>query len=75
MCLLQLFIVWILTELYTNIYKRDTHTYRIFFWLVVCVKITSHRQQGYLEMAPPFTVYMSLVKDVKLGKYTVPTGN
>ena len=33
---------------------------------------TSRRQRGHLETAPPFTV---LAKDVKLGKYTVSTGN
>ena len=33
---------------------------------------TSHKQQGHLEMAPHL---LSLVKDVKLGFYTVPTGN
>ena len=39
-------------------------------WLLC---LTSHRQRGHLETAPPFT--MSLAKDVKLDKYTVPTGN
>ena len=37
--------------------------------LFLCLCFTSHQQQGHLETAPPFT------KDVKLGKYTVPTGN
>ena len=37
----------------------------IYGWLC----LMSHRQRGHLEMAPPF------IKDVKLDKYTVPTGN
>ena len=32
----------------------------------------SHRQRGHLEMAPHL---LSLAKDVKLGYYTIPTGN
>ena len=32
----------------------------------------SHRQRGHLETAPHL---LSLPKDVKLGFYTVPTGN
>ena len=34
--------------------------------------LMSHRQRGHLETAPHL---LSLVKDVKLDKYTVPTGN
>ena len=34
--------------------------------------LASHRQQGHKETAPPFTV---LGEDLKLGFYTVPTGN
>ena len=41
-------------------------------WLVGWLCFTPHRQRGHLETAPPFTV---LAKDVKLGFYTVPTGN
>ena len=42
-----------------------THTYgKPTGWLC----LTSHRQRGHLETAP-------LAKDVKLGFYTVPTGN
>ena len=33
---------------------------------------TSHRQRNHLETASPFSVP---AKDVKLDKYTVPTGN
>ena len=39
-----------------------------FGWLC----LTSHRQRGHLETAPHL---LSLAKDVKLDKYTVPTGN
>ena len=38
-------------------------------YLFVCLCFTSHRQRDHLETAPPFA------KDVKLGKYTVQTGN
>ena len=45
-------------------------------WLVgrlVCwLCLTSHRQRGHLETAPHL---LSLAKDVKLGFYTVATGN
>ena len=41
-------------------------------WLVGWLCLTSHRQRGHLETAPPL---LSLAKDVKLDKYTVPTGN
>ena len=41
-------------------------------WLVGCFCLTSHRQRGHLETAPHL---LSLAKDVKLDKYTVPTGN
>ena len=40
----------------------------VFGWLC----FTSHRQRGHLETAPHL---LSLVKDAKLVKYTVPTGN
>ena len=40
--------------------------------MFVCLCFTSHRQLGHLEMAPHL---LSLAKDVKLGKYIVPTGN
>ena len=33
---------------------------------------TFHQQRGHLETTPHL---LSLAKDVKLGKYTVPTGN
>ena len=36
--------------------------------------LTSHRQRGHLETAPPFTVPCE-GRDLKLDKYTVPTGN
>ena len=39
--------------------------------LVGCI-FMSHRQRGHLKMAPHL---LSLAKDVKPGKYTVPTGN
>ena len=39
--------------------------------LVDCI-FMSHRQRGHLKMAPHL---LSLAKDVKPGKYTVPTGN
>ena len=42
------------------------------FWLVGWLCFTSHRQRGHLETAP---YLLSLAKDVKLGFYTVPTGN
>ena len=41
-------------------------------WLVGWLCLTSHRQRGHLETAPPFTVPC---EEVKLDKYTVPTGN
>ena len=44
----------------------------LYVWLVVWLCFTSHRQRGHLETAPHL---LSLAKDVKLGKYTVPTGN
>ena len=40
----------------------------ISFWLC----LTSHRQRGHFEMASHL---LSLVKEAKLGFYTVPTGN
>ena len=40
--------------------------------MFVCLCFTSLQQRAHLETAPPFTVPS---KDVKLGKYTVPTGN
>ena len=40
--------------------------------VVVCLCLTSHRQRGHLERHPHL---LSLAKDVKLGKYTVPTVN
>ena len=38
----------------------------------VCLHFTSLQQRGHLETAAHL---LSLAKDVKLGKYTVPTGN
>ena len=38
------------------------------------VCFTSHRQRGHLETPPPPHL-LSLANDVKLGFYTVPTGN
>ena len=40
--------------------------------LFVCLCLTSLQQRGHLETAPRL---LSLAKDVKLGKNTVPTGN
>ena len=40
--------------------------------LVGWLCFTSHRQRGHLDRHPHL---LSLVKDLKLGKYTVPTGN
>ena len=40
--------------------------------LFVCLCLTSLQKRGHLETAPHL---LSLAKDVKLGKYTVPTGN
>ena len=34
--------------------------------------LTSHRQRGHVEMRPHL---LSLAKDVKLGFYSIPTGN
>ena len=45
--------------------KYNVYTVR----LVGCVM---RRQRGHLEMAPHL---LSLAKDVKLGYYTIPTGN
>ena len=39
---------------------------------IVCLCLTFLQQRGHLETAPHL---LSLAKDVKLGKYTVPTGN
>ena len=39
---------------------------------MLCLSFTSLQQRGYLETAPHL---LSLAKDVKLGKYTFPTGN
>ena len=58
--------------------KRETPNYQAlseislfdFNWLVGCLCLTSHRQRGHLEKAPHL---LSLAKDVKLDKYTVPT--
>ena len=41
-------------------------------WMAGKLCFTSHRQRGHLETAPHL---LSLPKDVKLGKYTVLTGN
>ena len=41
-------------------------------WLVVWLCFTSNRQRGHLETAPHL---LFLAKDVKPGKYTVPTWN
>ena len=41
-----------------------------FGWFKLC--FTSHRQRSHLETAPHL---ISLAKEVKLGFYTVPTGN
>ena len=41
-------------------------------YIVGWLCLTSHRQQGHLETAPHL---LSLAKDVKLDKFTVPTGN
>ena len=41
-------------------------------WLVGWLCFTSHRQRGHLATA---TRLLSLAKDLKLGFYTVPTGN
>ena len=56
--------------LYLNNLILNKITFRGFFygWL----RFTSHRQGGHLETAP---YLVSLVKDVELSKYTVPTGN
>ena len=40
--------------------------------LVGCLCLMSHRQRGHLETAPHL---LSLAKDMKLDKCTVPTGN
>ena len=51
------------------------HIYSYLFtiqWLVGWLCFTSHRQRGHLETTPHL---LSLAKGVKLGKYTVPTGN
>ena len=45
--------------------------YLYILWLFGCLCLTSHRQRGHLETAPHL---LSLAKDVKLDKYTVPTG-
>ena len=47
-------------------------THVINFSLFLCLCLTSLQQRGHLETAPPFTLPL---KDVKLGKYTVPTEN
>ena len=41
-------------------------------WLVGWLCFTSHRHGDHLETAPHL---LSLVKDVNLGFYTIPTGN
>ena len=41
-------------------------------WLVGWLCFTSLRQRGHLETAPHL---LSLAKDMKLDRYTVPTGN
>ena len=40
--------------------------------MFVCLCLTSLQQRGHLETAPHL---LSLAKDMKLGKYTVHTGN
>ena len=40
--------------------------------MFVCLCLTSLQQRGHLETVPHL---LSLAKDVKLGKNTVPTGN
>ena len=44
----------------------------VVMYVCMYVCISSHRQRGHLETAPHL---LSLAKDVKLDKYTVPTGN
>ena len=46
--------------------------YADLFLAVGWLCFTSHRQRGHLETAPHL---LSIVKDVKLGNYTFPTGN
>ena len=50
-------------------FVQDKNTTTIMF---VSLCFTSLQQRGYLETAPPFTVPC---EGMKLGKYTVPTGN
>ena len=54
------------------------NTYIVAQWIIMPTNddgwlcFTSHRQRGHLETAPHL---LSLAKDVKLGWYTVPTGD
>ena len=64
------------TSIYTSrsssipLYHINFYVQSLYFY-VCLVLFTSHRQRGYLETAPHL---LSLSKNVKPGKYTVPTG-
>ena len=58
-----------LFEIYNFTHPTHSGSYSCLF---VCLCFTSLQQRGHLETAP---FLLSLAKDVKLGKYTVPTGN
>ena len=55
------------TPFHVHLLLFNSHQHKKVGWLC----FTSYRQRCHLEMAPHL---LSLVKDVKLGFYTVPTG-